>query len=149
MPNIVEEPYVEKWIYQKLVASSVLAASPVGAKIFRGRFIPQADGLINLPCVRYYRLYAYDNLTINSSRVYNRLFYRIEACDRSDSIQHLRDIANEVDSLIGIRSVQQVVDSVCVIEYAVRYSTSTTEMQDNGEQFQFLGATYEIAAKSV
>lgn len=147
--GIIEDPYVDKWIFQRLSGSAVITGSPVGAKIFRGRWIPQGDGVVNLPCISYYRLYGYEKLTVNSSRVFNRLYYRIHVVNKTESVYGLLAIANEIDARIGIRAVQQVIDGVCSIEYAVRSETINREEEDNNERFQFLGGIYEIAAKAV
>lgn len=155
MPDgIVEDPFVEKWLYGKFFGSAPLRATLVGERIFRSRIIPQDDASILLPCLKFFKVASDDSGTINATRIWNTLVYQVEVCDRGDSNQHMIEAAVLVDRLLH-RQGQAIGDIVtigafsCEIHSCRRRDTISRDPIDNNERFQFLGGVYEIKASAV
>lgn len=150
---IVEDPYVDKWIYQQLSGDTTITSSFVGTNIFRSHVVPQEDGVILIPCIKFFKVQmGFDRTTMNATRVMNYLYYQVETISRADSIQgNMRTVANRVDTLLHRTrgtGLPVTIDGACVILSSDRVQTISRQVIDENVAYQFIGGTYKIGAQA-
>lgn len=148
MPVIVESPYVEQWIYSRLSGDSAITSSIVGTRIYRGVWVPHED-VVNLPCILFTELFSDDIQTLGAYRVFNELTYRIVAVDRSGGIQHLKPVADRIDTLF--HKVSGSIAGATIMSSVRRQSVNMEAVGDierNADKYQQLGGVYVIRAQA-
>lgn len=144
---MIEGPYAEEWLYGILARDPFIMASSVQGRVYRARVAQDLDDASGnlLPAIRFFEAASNDMFATGAYRVWAEMFYQVEVMDRSDSVQHMRSVADRVDSLLHGSSgyVTGAWIVACTRNSSINYS-----IVDESIQYQHLGGLYRIRVQA-
>lgn len=142
MTIIVESTRAEKWLYTQLANDGTIAGI-VGTRIF-AEVTPQE--VTDLPVLIYQFVPGLPTIYGNGATiVWQKLMYRVKAITRAKTATSLQTL---IDRVCTVLHAQHGGVTGADIDYCVRRDPFRMVTVENGQMYQHLGYTFELAVRS-